>query len=240
MAGAITVQPQLLLPSPTFRSPTAAADQADYRDENVYSAIVLQSTGAGTQRVFSGVTGQAIPALQGTSTATANAHQTKYSDLTTNLVKPGELGASLGDGAVRAIGITLEGAAYVPNTGVSRSFGATQFEAQDILSKCSFEFKVSAKRQIIGPVHAFPSGGGVTGGISTTGNAATASMAQNGWPGTLRRLKLPVEVARTDTIEGIITVGNGATLAFNALAGTDGQPLLMWVNLLCNIQGDVR
>jgi hypothetical protein len=233
--------PSLLLPDARNRSATASQDEADYRDENVYSAIVVANTGAGTQRVFSGVTGQAIPELGGTSVATANAHQTKYSDLTTNLVKPGELAASLGDGAVRAIGVTFETAAVVSTTGKARSFGMTQFEVNDCLSKLSFEFKVSAKRQIIGALHMFPSGGGITGGLSTTGNSETASMAQNGWPGTLRRLKLPIEIARNDTIEGIFTVGNGATLAFNSdSAGTDGQPSLVWVNLLCNIQGDVR
>ena len=233
--------PNMIVPDARNRSPTASQGEADYRDENVYSALVVANTGTGSQRFFSGASGAPIPELGGSSTATANAHQTKYSDLTTNLVKPGELGASIGDGSIRAIGVTFETAAVVSTTGKARSFGMTQQEVNDVLSKVSLELKVSAKRQIIGALHMFPSGGGAFGGLSTTGNSETVGVLQNGWPGTLRRLKVPTQVARNDTIEGILALGNGAVLAFNTdSAGTDGQPSLIWMNLLCNIQGDVR
>lgn len=230
---------EAIVPAPTFRSPTAVSDQSDLLDQNVYSALVVAHGGNGTQRVFSVATGGAIPGMIGSSTATTNAHQQNYSDLTTNLTKPGELGSAIGEGAVRAIGITVESAAYTLTTGAPRSFGATQFEVSDILSKLSFEFKIGAKRQIIGPVSAYPGFGGVGGAISTTGNASTASTATNGQLGSGRRLKYPVEVARNDTIEGIFTAGNGASLAFSTTSG-QGQPSLLWVNLLTTVAGDVR
>lgn len=230
---------EAIVPAPTFRSPTAVENQSDLLDQNVYSSLVVANGGGGTQRVFSVATGGVIPGMIGSSTATTNAHQQNYSDLTTNLTKPGELGSAIGEGAVRAIGITIEAAAYTLSSGAARPFGATQFEVADILSKLSFEFRIGAKRQIVGPVSAYPGFGGVSGGISTTGNATTVSTAANGQIGSGRRLKYPVEVARNDTIEGIFTTGNGSTLAFSVTTGV-GQPTLLWVNLLTTVAGDVR
>jgi hypothetical protein len=147
---------QLLLPDARFRSPTAVDDKSDLRDENVYSALVVQHSGAGQQSVFTVPKGQSIPTLNGSVTATANAHQTKYTDLTTNLTKAGELGSGLGDGSIRAIGITMEQAAYTTATGAPRSFGATQFEVADVLAKCFFQLKVGGKQQVSGPILRLP------------------------------------------------------------------------------------
>ena len=234
---------QAIVPAPTFRSPTAVDDESDLLDENIYSSILVANGGTGTQRAFAVATGGAIPQMIGsTASPTGNPWQITYSDLTTNLTKPGELGSAIGEGAVRAIGIVLEQASFTFGTGAPRTWGMTQFEVADVLSKLSFEFKVGAKRQIVGPVHAFPGFGGVSGAISTTGNAATASVAANGMIGSGRRLKYPIEVARTDTLEGIFTTGNGATLAFSqtGTAAGNGQPSLIWVNMLTTVAGDVR
>jgi hypothetical protein len=228
-----------LFPDARFRSPTAVSGQSDLRDENVYSSFVAQHSGNGVQNIFVAPSGQSIPTIGGTSSSPAQVHQQKYSDLTTNLAKAGELGSALGDAQVRAIGVTLENAAYTPATGVSRIFGATQFEVADILSKTAFEFKIGGKRQVIGALNMFPAYGGAVGTISTTGSGATAGIANNGFVGMLRRLKIPIMVARNDQIQGVVSLGNGASYAFSNTAA-DGQPVLVWVNLHCSIKGDVR
>ncbi len=230
---------KMILPAATFRSPTAVDGKSDIRDENVYSALVVQHSGTGQQSVFTVPKGQAIPKMNGTVTASTNAHQGNYSDLTTNLTKAGEFGSSLGDGSARALGITIEQAAYTPTTGAMRTFGAGPFEVADILAKTSFELKVGGKRQIIGPTFAFPMTGGPQGSIATTGNAATAGVVNNGGQNGIRRLKVPVPIARSDTLEGIFAVATGASLAFSLTTG-EGQPALVWFNLHCTIKGDVR
>lgn len=230
---------KLLLPDARFRSPTAVDGKSDLRDENVYSALVVQHSGSGQQSVFTVPKGQSIPTLNGTVTATANAHQTKYTDLTTNLTKAGELGSGLGDASIRAIGITIEQAATTIATGLPRAFGATQFEVADILAKCFFQLKVGGKTQVTGPAFAFPASGGAMGSVGTSANAATASISNNGMPGSMRRMKVPILVARNDTIEGVFGIAGGASLAFSA-TGSDGQPCLVWFNLYALIKGDVR
>jgi len=229
--------PQLLLPAATMRSPTALAGQSDIRDENVYSALVVQHTGTGQQKVFTVPQGQAIPKLNGTSTASTNPHHVTYSDLTTNLTKAGEFGSSLGDGSIRGLGITIEQAAYTLTTGAPRNFGATQFEVSDLLAKTSFELKIGGKRQIIGPTFLFPALGAVTGSIATTGNAQTPALVNAG--GRIRMLKVPVPVARNDTLEGTFSVATGASLAFSDTS-SNGQPTLIWFTLLTTVKGDVR
>lgn len=218
-----------LMPSAQLRSPTAVEGKSDLRDENVYSAVVVQHSGSGQQKIFTVPSGQTIPRLGG-STAPLQNWQVTYTEATTNLTKSGELGSAIGDAAVRGIGITIEQAAFTLATGAPRTFGATQFEVADILSKCFFQFKVAGKLQVQGPVFAFPASGGAFGAVSTTGNAATASVQQNGWPGNPRKLKLPILVARTDTLEGVFGVAGGSSLAFSSTA-SDGQPCLVWVNL---------
>jgi len=228
----------MLLPAATFRSPTAVADKSDVRDDNIYSALVVQHTGTGQQKVFTVPQGQAIPKMNGSSTASTQAHQQNYSDTTTNLTQAGQLGAGIGDASIKAIGITFEQAAFTPATGVQRSFGMTQFEVADVLAKCAFELKVSGKRQIIGPVWSYPAAGSAVGSIATTGNATTAGVANNGW-GSPRRLKVPVPIARNDTLDGVFSVTTGASLAFSTTTG-EGQPSLIWFSLGVLVKGDVR
>jgi hypothetical protein len=231
---------EMLLPDPRFRSPTAVDGKSDFRDDNIYSALLLQNGGSGQQKLFTNPQGQTIPALKGSAvTASANPWQTTYTETTTNLSKAGELGSGIGDAAIRGIGITLETASIIQATGVARAWGATQFEVADILSKCFFALRVANKTQITGPIFTFPSAGGSFGSVSTTGNAATASVVSNGWPGSYKRLKIPVPIARNDTLEGVFGVAGGASLAFSG-AGADGQPSLLWVVLQANVAGDVR
>lgn len=232
----------LLLPDPRFRSPTAVDGKSDFRDDNIYSSILLQSGGAGQQKLFTIPQGQAIPSLKGAGIiASTQAHQLTYTETTTNLTKAGELGSGIGDAAIRGIGISLEGAAITLATGAPRTFGATQFEVEDVLSKCFFTLRIANKPMITGPIFAFPAAGGAYSSISTTGAAATASVATNGWPGSYKRLKLPIPVARNDTLEGVFGVAGGSALAFSTSApGSEGQPSLLWVMLAANVAGDIR
>jgi hypothetical protein len=229
-----------------FRSPTAVQNTSDVRDENVYSSVVLQHGGSGVQQLFTVASGGTIPRFTGSAaTAPAQVHQQAYSDLTTNLAKSGELGSAFGEATIRAIGACLEvaavnqGASTAASAGQARIFGATQWEVADVLSKVAFEFKIGGKRQIIGALNMFPAYGGVTGAISTTGTAASASIASNGWVGSLRRLKAPILCARNDQIQGTLSSGNGSALSFSNTAA-DGQPTLLWINLHTSIKGDVR
>lgn len=230
----------LLLPDPRFRSPTAVDGKSDFRDDNIYSSILLQNGGAGQQKLFTIPQGQSIPTLKGAGiSATTQPHQATYTETTTNLTKAGELGSGIGDAAIRGIGISLEVAAVELETGISRSFGAAQFEVADVTSKCFFTLRIANKPMIGGPIFAFPAAGGVFSSISTTGAAATASVATNGWPGSYKRLKLPIPVARNDTLEGVFGVAGGSSLAFSTTDG-EGQPTLLWVMLSANVAGDVR
>ena len=235
---------QALFPSPDFRSPTAVPGKGDGRDENVYGSIRMQNGGTGNAKMFTVPQGQAILALAGSGSAdpptgAGTAHQKNHTDLTTNLTKAGEIGPTIGDVSIRAISLQIEQAAYALTTGVPRAYGATQFEVADILARVSCEVKLGGKRQIIGPVWAFPSQGGVVGSISATGNAATASVVTNGVPGTLRRLKFPIPMARIDALEVLIQVAGTSALAFSTTTG-DGQPCLLTCNLLASALGDVR
>jgi hypothetical protein len=85
-------------------------------------------------------------------------------------------------------------------TGAPRAFGATQFEVADILSKCAGEFKIGGKPQIQGPIWTFPQYGGASGSISTTGNAQTASIAQNGAFPLGREYRTPQMLGRYDSL----------------------------------------
>lgn len=234
------MQPAMLVPSPVFRSPTAVGGKSDFRDDYVYSALCLQNGGAGQTSLFTIPQGQTIPSLKGSGiTATANGHQTTYTESTTNITQAGQLGSGIGDGAIRGIGISLEQAAFTASTGAARAFGATQFEVADVLAKCFFQLKVANKPQIGAPVFGFPGAGGSMGSLSTTGNATTVGIANNGWLGMLRRLKVPIPVARNDVLQGVFGVAGGAALAFS-VTGSDGQPSLAWVLLTVNVAGDVR
>lgn len=228
---------KLLMPDARFRSPTAVEGKADMRDENIYSAILVNHAGAGQQKVFTVPQGQAIPRISGTAITTVAAHQGTYSELTTNLTKAGELGSSIGDASIRAIGITIENGAY-DASGVLRAFGAGQQEVSDILSKTFFLLKIAGKQQIMGATFMFPATGAAYGGISTTETTVTVASMNNGWPGSGRRLKLPILVARTDTIEGVFGVASSAALAFSATSDP-GQPCLIWFNLLALVSSNL-
>lgn len=223
---------KMLFPDARFRSPTAANDRSDVRDEQIYSAFVLGDSAVGQAKVFTVPQGQTIPKL---GNGTAAAHQGTYTSLHTNLSKAGEFGSALGDASVRGIGITLEHAGYVNSTGVPTAYGALGGDVYEVLSKLSFALRVGGKKQIEGPVWSFPAFGGAYGDVATTTNAASVDSLQNGMPGTGRRLKVPILIARTDTVEGEFNVTG--TVGLN---GTDTETTLVWASLLSLIKGDVR
>lgn len=222
------------------RSATAVAGKSDIRNENIYSAVVLAHGGSGRAKLFTVPQGGAIPELRGAVTATANAHQTFYTELTTNLEKAGELGSAIGDAALMSLGITVEQAAYTASSGAQRAFGAGQFEVSDILSKTVVELKVGGKRQIIGPTFTFPNLGAASGSISTTGNAITVAVVNNGLNNNGRKFTgAPIMVARDDVFLVEFSVGGSASLAFS-VTGADGQPTLVWAICHAQVAGDVR
>jgi len=231
---------QMVYPSSRYRSVTAATGIGDAHDGMIYSAGVVAHLGQGLLKLFSVQFGQAIPELKGTAiTATANVWQTTYTLTTTNFDRPSQMGDNLGDAALRGIGVTIEAAAVTLATGAQRTFGASQFEVCDILSKCAGEFKIGSKPQMQGPIWAYPQYGGAAAAISTTGNAATASIAQNGAIPVGREFRTPMMLGRYDSVVYEFSVANGATLAFSN-TGTDGQPTLVWCLILCDFMSDVR
>lgn len=230
---------QALLPAGR-RSATAAAGYDDIRDDEIYSAGLVQYGGQSEMSLFTVPKGQAIPYLRGSSiTATTNGYQSTYSDLTTNLAKAGELGSGIGDVAVRSIFATIEQASYSQTTGAYNTSGATPWDVQDILAKMYLRLKVGQKTYIQGPLFRFPAGGGAQGSISTTQTGVSMGVVGNGIPGRGRPLKLPIMVERSDTLEVVLGVGSNSSLALSTTTGT-GQPTLIWVNLASNVGGDVR
>lgn len=235
MAGA-------LFPDARFRSPTAVQNRSDVRDEMVYSALRLGDGAVGQTKTFTIPQGQTIPSL-GNAGGLAN-YQTTYSALSTNLTKAGEFGSALGDASVRGIGITIETAAPQVVVGTLATVygvvGATPEDVGAILGQTSFALRVGGKKQIEQPTWAFPALGGPIGHISvaTLGTATAgvnAGVVTNGNPGMGRKLKIPVLIARTDTVEGEFLV----TGTLN-LFGTNTQSVLVWTGLLALVKGDVR
>lgn len=226
---------KLLFPDAKFRSPTAVDGKSDMRDENVYSACALTDGAQGNTTVFTVARGQPMVCL-GTSTNLA-AHQRNYSELTTNITQNGQLGAAIGDSAFRAIGITIEQGFY-DASGALNTYGAGQQEVAEILAKTFFQLRIAGKLQIQGPTLFFPASGAMMGSVSTSETTVTAAVVNNGWPGSLRRLKLPVLVGRTDTIEGTFGVAGGSSLDFSGTA--NAQPALIWFNIYAAVAGDAR
>lgn len=222
---------KMLFPDAKFRSPTAVDGKSDMRDENVYSACVVTNAAAGNTTVFTVARGQTIPKL---GAATAAAHQLQFTELTTNISQNGQLGAAIGDSAFRAIGITIEQGYYDRESASLNTYGAGIQQVTELLAKTFFQLRIAGKLQIQGPTMFFPASGAVFGSIGT-GQDATVGLVNNGWPGALRRLKLPILVGRTDTIEGVYGVAGGASLVF----GTD-QPTLIWFNIYAAVAGDAR
>jgi len=229
--------PGFLFPSPQ-RSSTALAGVGDVHDDNIYSALVVAHGGVGTVKTFVSGQGSPIPALTGTAIVAANVPgtYTTYSPLTTVIEQSGQLGNSIGDATVRAIGATIDQAAVTSGTGVPRVFGATSFETKDLLSKTRMEVKVSNKRRILGPTWSFPQTGGAMG--FTTGT--NESIMQNGFP-TGRKLRSPIEISRNDVI--VVEFTADAALAFSdtSFATTHaGQASLVWINMIGTLRSDVR
>jgi hypothetical protein len=219
------------------RPTTALSGVGDVHDDNVYSALLVAHGGIGTVKTFVSGQGSPIPALTGTAITAANlpAHYLNYTPTTTIIEQSGQLGNSVGDATIRAIGVTLDLAAYSA-AGVQRVFGATMFEVKDVLSKCRLEIKVSNKRRIVGPIWAFPQTGGASGFSVLTNE----SVPSNGFP-TGRKMKSPIEIARSDVIVGEFSAD--AALAFSdvSFATTHvGQATLVWVNMIGTMRSDVR
>jgi len=229
------MQGQLYMPDGRFRSSTAVAGKADVRDENLFSAIVLAHGGQGQQTIFTNPRGQPIPALKGSAITVAQAHQTTYTEVTTVMTKAGEFGSGIGDVSIRAIGATLEVAPQNPTDNSISAWGATLLEAADVASKVFLQFKIAGKKQIEGPIWSFPAAGGVYGA-----NVMTAgSLVANGPNALPRKLKLPILVARNDTVECVVGVAGAASLVFRTTTGA-GAASLLTVMLHSLVKGDVR
>lgn len=212
----------------TPQTATAVPGYKSARSDMIYSAVVLANGGNGPVKAFTVPGGQPIPTLTGQATKPLQAWQQVHDDHSTNLKQAGVLGDGLGDAAVHTIAIDVENAAFAPSTGVQRTFGATLFEIADITAKMSFVFKVKGVEQTKGAIEYFPGLGGVTGAVSTTANAATASIVSNGVPGLGNRYDYPIMIAANNAIEAVLQTGNGSALAFSS-AASDGQPCLVRV-----------
>lgn len=233
---------KLLLPDNRFRSSTAVDDKADMRDENLYSSIVVAHGASGQKKMFTVPQGQAIPVLAGAGIAPTSPHQLSHTELTTNFTKAGESGSAIGDFSIRGIGITFESAYTVvngENEGSLSGYGMGQQEVNECLAKTFARLIIAGKKQIEGPTWSFPASGSAFGGVATSAENIVASSMSNGWPGALRRLKLPILVARTDTVELVFGVAGSDSLVFSTQAGA-GQASLVWCNLHALVAGDVR
>lgn len=231
---------KLLFPDASQRSPTAVAGKSDLRDLNVYSSAVVAHGGGGVIQTFTQPRGAAIPELiSSTLTATTNPHQQKYTELTTNITQAGQFGSALGEGSVRGIGLDIENAYVTASTGALNTYGAGQQEVSEIMAKMFFRLLIGGKNQIETAVRHLPAAGGINGNTFTTANAATVSVLGNGLPGSWRSLKVPILIARTDTVVGDLGVAGGSTLVFSVTTSV-GQPTLVWAVLKTAIKGDAR
>lgn len=231
---------QALIPKGN-RSVTAIQNADDILDGEVYSAGVLQHGGSSEMTLFSIPKGQAIPSLRGAGiTASTQGHHGLYSDLTTNLTKAGEFGNAIGDVAIRKIHATIEQANYSATDGTQGTFGATPSDVVEILRKTYFLFNVGQKTMFKSPLFRIPAGGGAYGSVSTTETAVTVGFLTNGIPGPGRALKMPIGVERSDTVEAKLGVAPNTSLVFSSGAAADGQPTLVWINLVSNIRAEVR
>lgn len=219
------------------RPSTALAGFGDVHDDNIYSAGVLAHGGAATLKLFVSGQGSPIPQMTGSAITTANlpAHYQTYSPLTTVIEQSGQLGNSIGDAEIRALGVTID--QNISQGGTPRVYGATLTEVQDILSKTRLEVKISNKRRILGPTWTFPQTGGPMG--FTTANAA--SLAANGMFPSGRKLKSPIMIARTDVLVAEITADAALSFSDTSFATTKcGQATLVWVNMVGTVRSDVR
>ena len=232
---------------PQGRSPTAASGFSDWREDILYSSLVMQSGGTADQKLFTAGLGSAILAMRGAGiTASAQAHHANHSPLTTSLLKPNEVAVSGLQADVRVTGISIQlESAGMTQLGVYAQYGATPLEVAEVVAKTWYNFSVGGKIMQQGSLSMFPGAGGVSGsvGISQTTNNSTnvVGFAANG--NALlggRRLKdRPIPIGRTDPILGTVAVANGAALVFSR-ANTDGQPFLLTNILGVRARADVR
>jgi len=225
-----------VFPSPQ-RPATAVQGIGDSHDDNVYSAVVLAHGGATTQTLFLAGIGAPIPQITGTAITAANlpAHYLTYTPTTTMIQQSGQLGNSVGDFSIRAIGVTIDTQQTI--AGVGRVWGAGAPEVVDICSKCRLEVKLSNKRRVLGPLWSFPTLGGPAG--STTANAT--SLVQNSMFATGRRIASKFEVARNDTLTVDFTADAALAFSDTSFASTHaGQATLVWVLCIGTANSDVR
>jgi hypothetical protein len=225
-----------LFPGPQ-RPSTAVPGIGDEHDDNIYSALVLAHGGVGTQTLFLAGQGSPIPQMTSTAITGANlpSHYQTYTAQTTVIQQSGQLGNSVGDASVRAIGVTIDQAAVTG--GVPRVWGATAYEVVDICSKTRLEIKLSQKRRILGPVWTYPQVGGAAG--FTTANAT--SLVGNGFFATGRRIASRFEIARNDTLTADITADAALAFSDTSFATTHaGQASLVWVMMIATVRSDVR
>lgn len=229
---------QFMFPDARFRSPTAVQGKADVRDENIFSGVVLAHGGAGVQKTFTVPQGQSIPSLKGSTITPAAAHHLLFTEATTNVSKAGEFGSSLGDASVRAIGLHLEQAPLLQD-GSYDTWGASQQEYAEVAAKVYFQLKIGGKKQIEGRFDHFPAAQGLYGTLVTTATAAGRGLVNNSPLGQPRRLKLPILIARNDTVEGVVGVAGSASLTFRDTSGAGAESFLM-VTMHSLVKGDVR
>lgn len=232
---------KLYFPDARGRSATAVQGKSDLRDENIFSALVFAQGGTGQQLVFTNPRGQSIPSLKGSTITPVQPQNLTYTELTTNLTKAGELGASIGDAAIRSIGATITPAPLNNNATASgyALYGAQPADAAEILNKTFFRLEIAGKKQIEGATWMFPGLGALYGTMTTTSSATTAGVVSNGLPGKGRQLRIPIMIARSDTLNGVVGIAGAATLAFSTATGA-GQETLVWYHLLAAVRGDVR
>jgi hypothetical protein len=227
-----------IFPAPN-RPSTALQGVGDSHDDNVYSALVVAHGGVGIQTIFLGGIGTPIPALTGTAIVAANipTHYQSYTTSTTNIQQSGQLGNTVGDFSVRAVGVTLDQTSYTAGTGVPRVWGATPWEVADALSKIVVEVKLSNKRRIMGPAWAFPQLGGPMGFSVASGSA----LVGNGLFATGRRIASRFEIARNDTLTVDVTANAALAFSDTSFATTHaGQATLMTVLMIGTANSDVR
>lgn len=231
------------LTTPKFRSSTAMPSDSDIRTEFVYSSLIVSHGAQGQGSMFGATRGAAIPLMGNAVAANLQAHHKNHDYHSTNLAENGRLGSSIGDVDVRAIALDVEQAVPQLVTGAEGTqslYGATIQEFTEMAAKCYFILKVGAKEMNKAPLRCFPAIGGVFGGVGNTTNNSLVSTAQNGTGIRAgRQLRSVISIDRADTLEGLLGVASGATLAFRTTSA-QCQETMVTCFMDCGVQGDVR
>jgi hypothetical protein len=230
----------------TAMSATAAKGKVSIIHDVIFSSIVVAYGGSSQQKLFTVPQGQSILAMKGSTMTITEAHQTTHTEMTTSQEKAGELGTGIGDVSVRGISVVFEAAPPLydsTNKGSFATYGATPQEVAEALSKMYMQFKIGGVIASQGPLWVFPQFNGFSGGMSisstkndavkVTGFGSNGPMA--GWP----RKRIPLQIARNDTIAAVVNTANGASLV-HSVSSTPGQPYLLYCCLDSLIRGDVR